>query len=241
MPKLRPYVLSIAGFDPSGGAGLNADIKVFQAHKTVDLSVCTGITIQDEDHFEDVNWSEQDLILAQLQILIKRYPIKYCKVGLIENISVLKKVLDLLSENEIKIIWDPILKSSSGFNFGHDIDALKEILPKLFLLTPNWLEFEAIFGYPFNSKNTPNYPCHIYLKGGHNEEAKGKDYLITSKVTAINPKKGDYWEKHGSGCILSAAITANLAKGFPLLKACLKAKRHVEKALNSNKTKLAWH
>ena len=84
---------------------------------------------------------------------------------------------------------------------------------------------------------------NVFLKGGHNEEALGSDilYTTTGKVFHLNPKKGDFFEKHGSGCILSSAIAGYLALGFPLLKACYRAKRYTEKVLQSNKSLLGYH
>ena len=83
---------------------------------------------------------------------------------------------------------------------------------------------------------------NVYLKGGHSKEL-GKDFLFTAKGQqyALNPKEGKFTEKHGSGCVLSTSIACFVAREFPLLKSCYKAKRNIEKALSSNSTKLAYH
>ena len=243
MPSTRPYCLTIAGFDPSGGAGLNADVKVFEALKVQGLSVCTAVTVQTEDQFKQVEWCAQELILEQLRTLLQRYPISYCKIGLIENATVLKAIVSCLREHEqnIRIIWDPILSASAGFDFEHDTPSLVELMSNLYLATPNWPEFEQLFGHPYDASNEQVYPCAIYLKGGHHPNHPGKDYLVGKNRATFNPRKGNYHDKHGSGCILSAALTAYLSRGYDLHKAALRAKRYTEKSLASNPSLLAWH
>src|ERR1700729_4382873 len=109
--SLRPYVLSIAGFDPSGGAGILADIKTFEAQQTLGLGVCSALTYQTENTFEGVTWVNKDTIIKQLAPLLKAYSIDYVKIGLIENMEVLNSIIDyLLGKNpSMRIIWDPIL------------------------------------------------------------------------------------------------------------------------------------
>ena len=96
--KERAYILSIAGFDPSGGAGSLADIKTFEQHKLQGLSVVTANTIQTENEFISVNWIEVDVVFQQLDILLDRYKIRYAKIGLIKDASTLKKILGILND-----------------------------------------------------------------------------------------------------------------------------------------------
>lgn len=244
----RPYVLSIAGFDPSGGAGVLADIKTFESYKTVGLAVSTAHTYQTEDDFYGLEWHSEDKILDQLKPLLERYPIEYVKIGLIENIERLNNIIDTLKSGnpKIKIIWDPILKSSTGFSFHENIKSseLESIANNLFLVTPNLLEIGML--YPQlkadeAAKHLSQF-CQVFLKGGHHEDSPGRDMLFNSgKSRSFNPAKVANYAKHGSGCIVSAAITSGLAKGYPLNKAILKAKRYVIKVLLSNKTLLGYH
>lgn len=248
MSKPRPYILSIAGYDPSAGAGVLADIKTFEAHRTNGFAVVSSITCQNENEFLSCDWIEIKQIKKQLVPLFKIYKIDYVKIGLIENISVLNDLVNyLLKQNpDIKIIWDPILKASAGFEFHNDIEKLdfEKICKKIFLITPNWIEIQKI--YPAETalegaKQLSGF-CNVFLKGGHNEENKGRDYLFAKeKVQNFRPKKISEYSKHGSGCVLSSAITANLAKGYRLDRACLKAKDYITEFLDTNKTRLGYH
>lgn len=245
--KEWPKILSIAGFDPSGGAGVLADVKTFEAHRCMGFAVITANTIQNESEFLSPNWIDEALIFKQLDHLLKIHAFQYVKIGLIPSLSFLKKVnAKLLTHNpSVKIIWDPILSASSGFDFKHDLVDLEEVLKKIFLITPNWDEAkllsnnkEALRGAETLSKYT-----NVYLKGGHNEEKPGKDYFFfDGEACSFNPKNRiPVYDKHGSGCVLSSALTANFAKGFPSSKVCLKSKRYLESFLTSSTALLGKH
>ncbi len=252
MAKSLTYVLSIAGFDPSGGAGILADIKTFEHFKCMGLAVQTANTIQTDSEFLSVNWINKALIKEQLQVLLNTYKIDFVKIGLISNLHDLNELVETcLSFNpKIKIIWDTVLSASSGFNFNQDIEGITSLLPKLFLITPNWEEISKISGGLMGLEGAKKLAqhCKIYLKGGHNTQAIGKDFLVESqnnqiKVTAFNPRPTvkSIFPKHGSGCVFSSALTANLAKGYTLKKSILKSKRYIEHYLSSNPTLLGTH
>lgn len=246
--KNRPYVLSIAGFDPSGGAGVLADIKTFEAHKTIGLAVSTAHTFQTEDDFYGLEWHSEEQIFQQLKPLLERYGVEYVKIGLIENMERLNNIIAILKNGnpKIKIIWDPILKSSTGFNFHENLKSseLEKIANNLFLVTPNLLEIEMLYPQftPDEAAEHLSQFCQVFLKGGHNVDSPGKDTLFfKGKTRSFNPVRIANYAKHGSGCIISASITSGLAKGYPLNKAILKAKKYVIKVLSSNKTLLGYH
>ncbi len=246
MSRTRPYCLTIAGYDPSGGAGIVADCKTFEQLKVQGLSVLTCNTIQTEDHFYSYNWISPDVIIAQLNTLLDRYSIHYFKIGLMPDTNLLLQVLTIL-HNRVKdpmIIWDPILQPSAG---GNELDQqrfekqLGEVLSKVSILTPNLPEFKKLFGTKTPQEVATSFQTIIYLKGGHAEQ-KGKDlFLQGEKQFSINPKVKTELEKHGTGCIFSSALTAHLARKFPLKKACLKSKQYVENRITSNPTLLAYH
>lgn len=247
-PANRNAILTIAGFDPSGGAGILADIKTFEQHKCIGMAVQTANTIQTEDEFLSVNWIDEKIVIKQLETLLSKYKFKYTKIGLIPNLEFLQKVMDILKSHnpKTKIIWDPILSASAGFGFNHDLSELETILEQVYLITPNWNEIkelsnkdDAIEGAKQLSKFTK-----VFLKGGHNETNLGKDYLFEGEnQKSFNPKKTvkPIFPKHGSGCVLSSAITANLQQGYPLQKTILKSKRYIEGFLSSNKTLIGRH
>ncbi len=141
---------------------------------------------------------------------------------------------------------DPILQSSSNFDFhGSSNEILDGLLSKIYLITPNYNEIAAL--YPEKSiEETVRYissQTNLFLKGGHNENAIGSDELFNTsgKQFSLQAKLKNCSEKHGSGCVLSSAITSYLALGFPLLKACYRGKRYTEKFLSSNKSLLGFH
>jgi hydroxymethylpyrimidine/phosphomethylpyrimidine kinase len=166
------------------------------------------------------------------------------KIGLIESEVILLKVLDVLNKMPgVKIIWDPILKSSTGFEF-HNKSFSDEILKRIFLTTPNWNEVVAMGGDADAVKSARNISkyCSVVLKGGHRPDHLGKDILFTNgKEFNFNSKPGIYTPKHGSGCVFSSSLLANLAKGYPLNKAILRTKRYVEHFLNSSKELTGYH
>ena len=96
----RPNILSIAGFDPSGGAGAIADMKTFEQHKLQGLSVITANTIQTEDKFESLNWIDEEVLFCQLNLLLDRYSIRYAKIGLVKDEVVLGRLLKRLKEQK---------------------------------------------------------------------------------------------------------------------------------------------
>ena len=237
MPKVRPYCLTIAGFDPSGGAGVLADCKTFEQNKTQGLAVITANTLQTEDSFNRVDWIANDLILEQLHLLLDRYKIQFIKIGLISSGDLLEKIIRILHEkcDDPTIVWDPILSASAGgeFDTKRFNEFLKNDICKNILITPNLPEYKSL---ELNKQTST-----IYLKGGHSEHL-GKDVLyFGGKEFPFSPHVKTDFSKHGTGCIFSSALLANLALEYPMIKACLRAKRYVEKRIISNPTLLAYH
>ncbi|MFT7345280.1 MAG: hydroxymethylpyrimidine/phosphomethylpyrimidine kinase [Lentimonas sp.] len=239
MAKLRPYCLSIAGFDPSGGAGIVADCKTFEQHKTIGLSVQTANTFQTENHFLKADWIDEKSIIEQMDLLLKRYPVKYFKIGLIESETVLIKILTKIKIHVANpvIIWDPILSASAGGNWNTERfqKVVSSDILKGLIITPNLNEFDSL-GLLENIQSST-----IYLKGGHAVQ-KGKDLLYhQGKTIVFNSKIITDLKKHGTGCIFSSALLSNLARENNLQKSCLKAKRYIEKRIVSNESLLSYH
>lgn len=245
----RPIVLSIAGLDPSAGAGLLADIKTFEKHKVYGLGICTAQTLQTETDFLSVRWEKVENIILAIEKMMMHYDVKSVKIGIVENISSLQKIVLAINNlnKDVKIIIDPVIRSGTGFNFWDeeiDEEKLKNILSGVFLITPNYEE--AVQLYPSNdakksAKELSKY-CNVLLKGGHNEEEKGVDYLYSkNEVKKITGETENAFPKHGSGCVLSSAISANLALGLDLITSCKNAKKYIEQFLTSNETLLGYH
>jgi hydroxymethylpyrimidine/phosphomethylpyrimidine kinase len=247
MKNARPIVLSIAGFDPSAGAGVLADIKTFEANKVYGMGVITANTFQDESEFDSVDWVSSEDTIKQCEVLIRKHKIANAKIGLIKDLDEMTSLVSYLISHVSHLIWDPILKASAGYEFHTKMEKqkLSSILDKIFLLTPNTEEVIALSGIkdPVEGAKKLAEHCHVLLKGGHDNNNKGKDLLFTKegKQFSFNPKKKNVSPKHGSGCVLSAAITANLANGYKIHSACLRAKQYTETVLASNKTLLGYH
>jgi len=249
MSENRPIVLTIAGFDPSAGAGVLADIKTFEQHKVYGFAINTANTIQTENKFQAIQWIPIDFILESIATLLNSHPVAAVKIGIVPSLDYLNQIVFCLKSHSpaIKIIWDPILKSSTKFEFLllQNQSLLIKILNQIELITPNYNEIMNFISEEKNAQTIAKFYskyCAILLKGGHNPNEIGVDYLYTDNtIHKLLPKTSKCYEKHGSGCVLSAAITANLALGQNLKTACNNAKLYTENYLLSNPTKLGFH
>jgi len=249
MSTNRPFVLSIAGFDPSGGAGILADVKTFEQHQVYAFAICTANTIQTEEEFFKIEWTDINFVLESLEKLLGNYDIKAVKIGIIPSLDYLKKIVASIHRlsPKTKIVWDTVLKSTTQFNFAtvEKQDLLIEILKKIDLITPNYdeiLSFSSDKKKPVLIALALSKHCSTLLKGGHNSSAIGIDHLYSkNEIFRLSPNTTLVSEKHGSGCVLSSAITANLALDQDLLTACSNAKIYIETYLASNHTKLGYH
>jgi len=245
----RPIVMSIAGYDPCAGAGVLADVKTMEQHKVYGLAVCTSLTFQNEDTFVGVDWITFEKIKQQIELQFQKYKIEYIKIGLIESLPVLKQVVFLLKalNPAAKIIWDPILKASAGFQF-HDVSdkiLLDEILTNIYLITPNIPEIQKLTSLQDSNDALGFFSekCHVLLKGGHSENNEVKTDILQLKngeKFQISTPSVD-GDKHGTGCVLSSAIIANLALSCSLLESCHKAKTYISSYLKSEEGLLGYH
>jgi len=246
MSYIQPYVLSIAGFDPSAGAGVLADVKTFEANDVYGLAVVSALTWQNDTEFDRVQWLPVSDIAEQVSVLLRRFDIRYIKIGLIESVDVLAKLTGYL-KTAIKdpvIIYDPILRASAGYEFHAVPEQLQTVLPELFCITPNIPEASLIFGGESLNERLEDASEHvnIYLKGGHGDEETVTDMLYTSDHTYLFPNdRIPNGAKHGSGCVLSAALTAQLALGKDIETAAEIANAYTHQYLGSSPTLLGVH
>jgi hydroxymethylpyrimidine/phosphomethylpyrimidine kinase len=249
MSTNRPFVLTIAGFDPSAGAGVLADVKTFEQHCVYGFAINTGNTIQTENVFYEMQWTDLPFVLKSLDKLFNNYKIKAVKIGIVPSLDYLKEIVFTIKKlsPKTKIVWDTVLKSTTEFEFItiKNQSTLIAILEQIDLITPNYKEILKLLPQKISAENIAeelSKHCSILLKGGHNPEVIGTDYLYNkNERITINPKTTTIVEKHGSGCVLSSAITANLALNYDLVISCQKAKIYIENYLNSNKTLLGYH
>ncbi len=248
MNTRKPYVLSIAGFDPSAGAGILSDIKTIEANGCYGFGVATAITCQNDIAFEKISWLPLKEIIEQIEVLQKRFEILYIKIGLIESLEVLYRLVTYLKQKipDAVIIWDPILKASAGFVFHLSIEKerLYQVFRNITCVTPNIPEAIQLFGPEKLSERLQaiSNEFSIYLKGGHAEKSNVTDILFAGKQTCFftNPRIIN-GEKHGSGCVLSAALLSQLAIGNKLPKAAKNANHYTNYFLSSNETLLGYH
>lgn len=244
----RPIVLSIAGYDPTGGAGVLADIKTLEQHACLGMAVITATTVQTEEECIRVEWQTIDQIKSALLPLLENYSIQWVKVGMIENINTLLSICGFLKAKKpgIHIIWDSVIASSSGYPFiaNWESPALISLYEMLYLITPNADEVKLL------TRNSDEQGailsiaahCSVLLTGGHRQAKQGEDLLLSKKQTIVLPSGvPEFYDKHGTGCILSTAVTANLANGYTLKEACMQAKHYIEQRANTNKNRLAYH
>ena len=245
---MRPYVLTIAGFDPSAGAGVLADIKTFENHHVYGLAVNTCTTYQNEDEFVGLNWIGIDKIKRQIDILFAKYEINFVKVGLVISLPILEEIIGHIKQYNKKcfIIWDPIIKSGSGFEIHKNMeqDKLLTVCEKLSLITPNLPEMEFLFPKleAMDGAHYLSYYVPALLKGGHSD-GDPIDFLYQKgrKIEIYQVDRIENMDKHGTGCVLSAAILANLALGYNLEKSCRAAKKYVTSFIISNTSRLGYH
>jgi len=238
--------LSIAGFDPSGGAGVLADIQTFQQHHISGMAVITALTYQNERKVSGIKWLSWQEIRDQLEPLFETHSFPVIKIGVVNGLPLLQQLIGYLRSklSDVLIIWDPVLQSSSGFDFIDSIDStqLMDILDSIDIITPNKpeearlceiLEIEELH-HQFQNLS-------VLSKGGHGK-GNAIDILYSNSKTyefeAIRLMDAD---KHGTGCVLSAAITANLLKGKTIPDACSLAKKYVFQFLQSANGKLGKH
>jgi len=249
-PQTAPIrgVLSIAGYDPSGGAGILADIKTFEQTGSYGCGVISAITYQNDFEFKGVKWLPLTEINNQFEALASRFNFQFAKIGLVQNIEMLKFCIEMLKKYNpaIKIIWDPVMKATAGYDFGNgfSFNAIKPILKDIYLITPNIHEMVKLLPAT-NAEDAAaelSMYCNVLLKGGHKEGSQAVDVLYQKKkTTGFVSEKIKGMDKRGTGCVLSSALTAYLDGGETLENACNKAKKYTLNYIKSSDSRLGLH
>lgn len=241
-----PIALTIAGSDPSGGAGLQADLKTFHQHGVYGEAVVTLITVQNTVRVSRVEILSAELVRQQLDAVLEDLPPQAAKTGALGSTEVIQTVATAATGFQFPLVVDPVIVSKHGAPLVEDqaIESLKrELLPHATLITPNLHEAAALTGL---SVRTPEQMrdaarvlhgetgASILVKGGHLKE-QPLDLLFTGGAFHEFPSpRIETQHTHGTGCTYSAAITANLAKGAGLVEAVAQAKRFIVSAIASN-------
>lgn len=245
-PLTKPYVLSIAGLDPTAGAGILADVKTFTATGSYGFAVATCLTAQTEDCCEHVQWFSVKEVITQLKPLLEQYAIGVTKLGAMKDTAMLAALIDyvLSIQPDMKFVLDPILSTSSGKEFMKLNVDFKSLLSKVYLLTPNYPEIQMLTGdqNALEAAMILSMHTNVYLKGGHsNEEALVDRLFVEATMTEFPKKRNAIAKKHGSGCVLSSTIASYLAQGNTLQEASEKASQYMCGFFSSSETKLGLH
>ena len=247
-----PVCLTIAGLDPSGGAGIVADIKTFTAFGCFAASAVSSITFQNTTGVFGAIHQTADSIRRQVEPIIEDYTIAALKTGMLPTGEVIEETARLIEKNDLKnFVVDPVVRSTSGFDLITD-EALQILIEKLFpladIVTPNLPEAERIARMKIETeqdvrkaaRTMQNYGAkNVLIKGGHpfageGEKSVARDFLFFGGEMKIY--EAEFIETkatHGTGCTLAAAITANLALGKSLIEAIEAAKQFVTQAIRT--------
>ncbi|MDR2007651.1 MAG: bifunctional hydroxymethylpyrimidine kinase/phosphomethylpyrimidine kinase [Alphaproteobacteria bacterium] len=241
-----PKVLSIAGFDGSCGAGLQADLKVFSAHKCYGLNVLTSLPIQNTKGVQDIYEIPASVIAKQLSCMFEDITPSAIKIGMLFNAEIIAVVAGFLKEHAdgIPIVLDPVMVAKSGHHLllPEAITTMKELLiPQVKVITPNLPEAGALLNCEINTKEEMENSAErllqlgcqsVLLKGGHLDGEESNDFYRTAEQSDwLTGKRIATANTHGTGCTLSAAIAANIALGYDNLTSCKNAKIYTQHAL----------
>jgi len=236
--------LTIAGSDPSGGAGIGADIKTMTMHGVYAMSVITALTAQNTTGVRAVLESTPDFLKQQMDAVFEDIFPDSVKIGMVSSSKLIRVIADRLKYYKAKnIVVDPVMVATSGSALMKT-DAVKtitkELLPIATLITPNIPEAEILSERAIETKEDMEkaakdmgnaYHCAVLLKGGHNRNDANDLLYKNGQYTWLAGKKIDNPNTHGTGCTLSSAIAANLAKGYALSESVQRAKEYISGAL----------
>jgi hydroxymethylpyrimidine/phosphomethylpyrimidine kinase len=247
MAATPPVVLTIAGFDPSSGAGITADIKTIAAHECYGVSCITALTIQSTQGVQRVVGVDPSLIAETLQELVSDLAVAAVHIGMLGNGQVVEVVADFLSQAGLPhVVLDPILKSSSGADL---LDAagtrllIERLVPLAELVTPNLDEASALTGMAVTNLDQMGEAAarlhslgaaNVVVTGGHLEKAVDLLSFTTTRGTEKEVFKADRQRSnstHGTGCAFATALACHLAHGRGIPEAVLLSKAYVSAAI----------
>ncbi|WP_442510669.1 bifunctional hydroxymethylpyrimidine kinase/phosphomethylpyrimidine kinase [Novipirellula sp. SH528] len=237
--------LTIAGSDPSGGAGLQADLKTFHANRVYGTSVVTLLTVQNTQTVDAIEMIKPDFVLAQLDAVLDDIPPTAAKTGALGNAAMIEAIAERAASFQFPLVVDPVMISKHRVPLLDDdaVDVLgRLLLPHAFLVTPNMMEAARLANITVENIESMEAACkilqamgakNVLLKGGEIGK-ESVDLLYTDdRFHRIGGERIPTQNTHGSGCVLSAAITASLAKNKPLIDAVEHAKRFIIEAIRT--------
>jgi hydroxymethylpyrimidine/phosphomethylpyrimidine kinase len=240
----RRCVLTIAGSDSSGGAGIQADLRTIAAHGLHGLSVITSVTAQNSRAVESVHRIPERQILAQLDAVFADFDVAAVKIGMLGSVAAIDAVADYLDQAGARhIVLDPVLVASSGAALlpPSGLARLrKRLMPLVELLTPNLPEAEALLGFRLGSDRDIRSAGEdllalgagaVLLKGGHARGRMVRDYLFDGESVTVFSHPRLPGSVRGTGCTLASAIAAGMASNLPLHDAVARAEQFLQREL----------
>jgi hydroxymethylpyrimidine/phosphomethylpyrimidine kinase len=240
-----PRALTIAGSDSGGGAGIQADLKTFASLGVWGVSAVTSITVQNTEGVSDVSDVPAEIVGAQIRSVAADIGVDAAKTGMLSSAEIIESVADAVEEMGIRnLVVDPVFVSKHGHPLLREdaVDVLaKRVIPLAALVTPNLPEAAALAGFNVGSRDQMEDAAGaimdlgaraVLVKGGHLEDGRADDLLVDGRtISWIEGERIDTPHTHGTGCVLSAAIAAHLAKGFDLEEAVRAGKDFVTEAI----------
>ncbi|WP_026472737.1 bifunctional hydroxymethylpyrimidine kinase/phosphomethylpyrimidine kinase [Allobaculum stercoricanis] len=238
--------LTIAGSDCSGGAGIQADIKTMTMNGVYAMSAITALTAQNTTGVSSILEATAEFLADQLDMIFTDIRPDAIKIGMVSNSELIKTIVDKLTFYKAdKIVVDPVMVATSGADLmqSEAVMTMKNcLLPIAILATPNIPEAEVLSGMKIENEDdmvqaaihiNQTYGCAVLVKGGHNINDANDLLCADGKIKWFYGKRIDNPNTHGTGCTLSSAIAANLAKGFDLETSVQRAKDYISNALSA--------
>ena len=240
-------VLTIAGTDPTGGAGVQADLKTFMAHNVYGMSIITALVAQNTLGVKDIMNVTPDFLEEQFDCVFNDIFPDALKIGMVSETELIHTIVKKLKQYHARhIVVDPVMVSTSGSPLIEDsaLDALKyELIPLSEIITPNIPEAEVLIGKKIKSKEDMIraaqdirqwYQGDILIKGGHFEDRADDLLYHNNEKIWLECEHIDNPNTHGTGCTLSSAIASHLASGYDMITSVRKAKDYISGALKAN-------
>lgn len=237
-------LLTIAGSDCSGGAGIQADLKTFAAHNTYGMSVITAITVQNTMGVTDVQDIDPNIVKGQIDRIFEDIRPDAVKIGMVSNIDIIKVIAERLRYYEMdNIVVDPVMVSTSGSALMKEEASstlIEELLPLATIITPNLPEAEVLSGIEIKNKYdmekaaekiAKDLDVYVLVKGGHLDDTADDLIYINKEKIWIKGEKINNPNTHGTGCTLSSAIASNLAKGYSVEESVIRSKEYITGAI----------
>ena len=236
--------LTIAGSDSCGGAGIQADIKTMTMNGVYAMSAITALTAQNTLGVRAIQEATPEFLQQQIDAVFEDIRPDAVKIGMVASSELIRVIADRLRYYEAKnVVVDPVMVATSGSSLMKT-DAVqilcRELLPLAAVVTPNIPEAQVLAGIPIESKEAmrkaaeiigDTYGCAVLLKGGHSINDANDLLYIQGKYQWFEGKRIDNPNTHGTGCTLSSAIAASLAKGYELEESVKRAKEYISGAL----------